>query len=110
MGDGLPGFRAGPALWVNGKESLHPDAPGHFDVRLTRRVIRELKGLLAEDGRAHLRPSANADWAEVELRRAEMRCSFVSWSTSRPRHIGRRQGVFAASAHWRDPRRPSALH
>ena len=37
-------FRAGPGLWVNGKEILHPDAPGHFDVRLTRRVIREAQG------------------------------------------------------------------
>ena len=41
---------------------LHPDAPGHFDVRLTRRVIRELKDRLAADERVRLRPSASSDW------------------------------------------------
>ncbi len=64
-------FRHGPALWVNGKEILHPDAPGRFDVRLTRRVIRELKDRLVADERVRLRPSASSDWLEVEVRCAD---------------------------------------
>ena len=64
-------FTHGPALWVNGTEILHPDVPGHFDVRLTRRVIRELKDRLAADERVRLRPSARSDWLEVEVRCAD---------------------------------------
>lgn len=64
-------FSSGPALWVNGKEILHPDAPGRFDVRLTRGVIRELRDRLAHDARVHLRRSISADWVEVEVQRAE---------------------------------------
>jgi hypothetical protein len=55
----------GPALWVDGKEVLHVDAGGSYDVRLTRAVIRELKGSLSGDPRVRFRPSPGSDWVEV---------------------------------------------
>jgi Family of unknown function (DUF5519) len=58
-------FGAGPALWVDGKEVLHRDADNSYDLRLTRAVIRELKGSLLDDQRVRFRRSTGSDWVEV---------------------------------------------
>jgi hypothetical protein len=55
-----------PALWVNGREIAHADAPGVYDVRLTRRVVSELRPRLKADPRVQLRPSTS-DWVSVTV-------------------------------------------
>lgn len=60
-------FSDRPALWVDGKEIAHRDADGSYDVRLTRRVIREMRDRLRADPRVHLRASSSADWIEVRV-------------------------------------------
>jgi len=58
-------FVDGPALWVNGKEILHRDADGPYDIRLTRSVIRSYRDRLRADSRIILRRSSSSDWIEV---------------------------------------------
>lgn len=60
-------FSDRPALWVNGKEIVHKDADDVYDVRLTRKVIRQMRARLRADSRVHLRPSSSADWVEVAV-------------------------------------------
>lgn len=60
-------FVSGPALWVDGKEILHPGEGHSYDVRLTRAVIRQMRIRLRSDPRVTLRSSASADWVEVTL-------------------------------------------
>jgi len=65
VAEGESAFVDGPALWANGKEILHRDSGGHYDVRLTRAVIRDLRPRLRADGHVRLRRSGS-DWVEVD--------------------------------------------
>ena len=67
-------FGAGPALSVDGKEVLHRDADNSYDLRLTRAVIRELKGSLLDDQRVRFRRSRARTGSKSTAR---------AWPTSR---------------------------
>lgn len=60
-------FSDRPALWVNGKEIVHRDAGGSYDVRLTRQVIRQMRDQLRAEPCVHMRSSSSSDWIEVEV-------------------------------------------
>jgi hypothetical protein len=59
-------FVPGPALYVNGMEILHLDSSGRFDLRLTRRVVREMRDRLEATGLVRFGRSSSSDWVEVE--------------------------------------------
>ena len=59
-------FSSSDAWWCNGKEIAHFDADDVIDVRLTRAVIREMRGDLRSDSRVELRKNVS-DWIEVRL-------------------------------------------
>ena len=59
------------ALWVNGKEIAHRDAGGSYDVRLTQRVIRQIRDRLRVEPRMHLRRVSDSDWVEVDVSDAD---------------------------------------
>jgi len=60
-------FGGGAAVWVDGREILHRDADGRFDLRLTRQAIRELRPRLGADPRVRLRASTSSDWIDLEV-------------------------------------------
>ncbi len=56
----------GLSVWVRGKEVLHYDAPGMIDIRLTRRLIRDLESPLKNDSRVIFR-KVSSDWFWVRV-------------------------------------------
>ena len=60
-------FSERPALWVNGKEIVHRNDNGAYDVRLGRQAIRRMGNRLRADPRVHLRASSSSDWVEIEV-------------------------------------------
>jgi hypothetical protein len=64
-------FKAGPGLWVNGKEIAHFEDEEVIDIRLTAPLIRARRADLREHPSVTLRRSSSADWVEVRVRRTE---------------------------------------
>lgn len=65
-----------PALRVGSREFLHFDRPGLVDLRLTRRVIRAKRELLADHPSTRFR-GASSDWVNFELK-SEADVEFVA--------------------------------
>lgn len=59
-------FHGEPALWVDGREFLHFHGPGLVEIRLTRRLIRDL-----EDERAPAR-ARYSDWVIVRTEHRDL--------------------------------------
>jgi hypothetical protein len=66
--EGESAFKAGPGLWVNGKEIAHFDDEEVIDIRLTAPLIRARRAELRELPSVTLRRSSSADWVEVRVR------------------------------------------
>lgn len=60
-------FSDGTALWVDGTEIAHFDSDGALDLRLTRKVIGQLRPRLREDPRVSFRRSPSSDWIELRI-------------------------------------------
>lgn len=60
-------FADRPALFVDGTEIAHEGADGAYDIRLTRRVIRETRRRLRSEPSVRLRPSSSADWVDLHV-------------------------------------------
>ena len=58
--EGPSQFHGEPALWIDGREFLHTHGSDRIEIRLTRRLIRDL-----EDARAAARARAS-DWVIVD--------------------------------------------
>lgn len=59
-------FGTGMAYWVNGTEVAHVEPDDAFEIRLTKRHIRERRAELQGDPRVELRRNAS-DWISVRL-------------------------------------------
>lgn len=55
-----------PALYQEGREIAHLEAPGHMDLRITRGAWRQLRGRFCHDPAIHADPDRR-DWIRLAL-------------------------------------------
>jgi luciferase-like monooxygenase len=59
-------YGAKPAVYLNGREIAHSEAPGHIDLRITRGAWVEIRGEFA-DNSALVSRAGRRDWIELFL-------------------------------------------